>query len=116
MILYSAFQPQTMREMAKDKKRSNVLRVLSGGQRKIMRADASVIILVTTLAIVLDLATAVIAGVVLSALCFAWNQSSIGSSSVLVKRSVSEMKARLNNCRRLSCDDDTNDEKEKILL
>lgn len=52
MILYSAFQPQTMREMEKDPKRSNVLRVLSGGQRKIMRADASVIILVTTLAIV----------------------------------------------------------------
>ena len=115
MILYSAFQPQTMREMEKDKKRSNVLRVLSGGQRKIMRGDASVIILVTTLAIVLDLATAVIAGVVLSALCFAWNQSSIGSSSVLVKRSVSDMKERLNNCRRLSCDDGMNNEDENIL-
>ena len=68
---------------------------------------------------VLDLATAVIAGVVLSALCFAWNQSCIGSSSVLIKRSVNDMKERLNNCRRLSLDDGTNDdddEKENILV
>jgi len=105
LILWSALQPQSIRDMKDDKKQGGIMRVLSGGHKKIMRTDAAVIVLVTMLAIVLDLATAVIAGVVLSSMCFAWTQSSsLGSSSQVVKHSVSDMKDRLSKCRRLSWD------------
>jgi len=73
-VLYSAFQPMSMREVDDDA--HVMVRLLAGGKKKIVRMDAVVIVVVTVMAIILDLATAVIAGILLSAVSFAWNQSS----------------------------------------
>ena len=93
LVLWSAFQPKQMRE-AKSSARANVMvKMLAGGKKKIVRADAWVIVVVTSMAVILDLATAVIAGVVLSALSFAWDQSkSLDVTTTVVNRGVTEMK------------------------
>eukprot|EP00939_MAST-03C_sp_MAST-3C-sp1_P003172 g3172.t1 len=90
-VLYSAFQPKQMREVDED---SHVMvRLLAGGEKKIVRMDAVVIVVVTVMALVLDLATAVILGVVVSSLSFAWNQSfALEVNTTVLKRSVMEIK------------------------
>ncbi|CAK0844571.1 unnamed protein product [Prorocentrum cordatum] len=50
--------------------------------RRIPRADAAVIVAVSLVTVVKDLAVAVVAGTVLSALVFAWNQSTSITASV----------------------------------
>lgn len=108
-VLYSAIQPKRMREVEND---SHVMvRLLAGGQKKIVRMDALVIIVVTTLALVLDLASGVIAGMILSALGFAWNQStSLEVETTVLTRSVVEIKKLKSHKAGVAMDEEGKDD------
>ena len=91
-MLWSALQPQKLREASGDRGAHVMVKMLAGGKKKIVRMDAAVIVVVTAMAVILDLATAVLAGIVLSALSFAWSQShALDVTTTVVTRGATEM-------------------------